>query len=183
MLVNDAGQGQYGKFVETDIQRELEMVRLNIMAYLVLTKLFLKEMVERNSGKILQLSSIGGIMPGPLQSVYHATKAFIHSQSEALAVELKDTNVTITSLMPGPTDTDFFNKAEMEHTRMVQEMPLGDPAKVAKHGYDALMKGETKVIPGVKNKVQAGMTNVLPDKTVAEYMNKQMQPSDKKKEE
>ncbi len=183
VLVNDAAQGQYGKFVETDIQRELEIVRLNIMGYLVLTKLFLKEMVERNNGKILQVSSIGAKMPGPLQSVYHATKAFIQSHAEALAVELKDTGVTITSLMPGPTDTDFFNKAEMEHTVMVQEMPLGDPAKVARYGYDALMSGEAKVIPGIKNKMQVGMANVLPDKTVSEYINKQMQPSDKKKEE
>lgn len=92
-------------------------------------------------------------------------------------------DVTITSLMPGPTDTDFFHKAGREHTTMVQEISLDEPAKVARHGYDALIKGETKVIPGIKNKLQAGMANLLPDKTVAKYINKQMQPSAKKKEE
>lgn len=181
VLVNDAGQGQYGKFVETDIQRELEIVRLNIIGYLVLTKMFLKEMVSRNEGKILQVASIGAKMPGPLQSVYHATKAFIHSHTEALIEELKDTNITVTSLMPGPTATDFFNKADMEHTVMVQEMPLGNPAKVAKDGYDALMNGDAKAIPGLKNKMHVGMANALPDETVAGYINKQMQPSDKAK--
>src|SRR5207253_8106475 len=101
VLVNDAAQGQYGKFVETDIQRELEMVRLNIIGYLVLTKQFLKEMVARNEGKILQVASIGGKLPGPMQCVYHATKAFIISHTDALVNELKDTNVTITALLPG----------------------------------------------------------------------------------
>src|SRR5919205_1671843 len=114
VLVNDAAQGQYGLFVETDIQRELEIIQLNIVAYLVLTKLFLKDMVARKSGKILQVASIGGELPGPMQSVYHATKAFILSHAEALANELKDTGVTITALLPGPTETDFFNKADME---------------------------------------------------------------------
>ena len=181
VLVNNAAQGQYGKFAETDLQRELEIIRLNIVGYLVLTKLFLKEMVAHDEGKILQVSSIGAKLPGPMQSVDHATKAFIHSHAEALAVELQDTNVTITSLLPGPTDTDFFNKAEMEHTKMVQDMPLGDPAKVAKDGYDALMSGDTKAISGTKNKIQVGMSNVVPDEAVSKYVNKQMQPSDKAK--
>ena len=179
VLVNDAAQGQYGKFVETDIQRELEMIRLNIMGYLVLTKLFLKEMVARNEGKILQVASIGGKLPGPMQSVYHATKAFIVSHSDALVNELKDTNVTITSLLPGPTDTDFFNKAGMEQTKMVQEGSLSDPAKVAKDGYDALMSGDDSVISGFKNKIQVATANVLPDSIAAKQVEKQMQPSDK----
>jgi short-subunit dehydrogenase len=182
ILVNDAAQGQYGKFVETDIQRELELVRLNIMGYLVLTKLFLKEMVARNSGKILQVSSIGAAMPAPLQSVYHATKAFINSHGEAVRYELRETNVNLTILMPGPTDTDFFNKAEAENTVVVQDMPLDDPAKVAKDGYEALMKGKDKVIHGLRNKAQVAMANMLPDETVAGMINKQMQPSDKKEE-
>jgi short-subunit dehydrogenase len=179
VLVNNAAQGQYGKFVETDLQRELEIVRLNIMGYLVLTKLFLKEMMDRNNGKILQVASIGGKLPGPLQSVYHATKAFVVSHTDALANELKDSGVSITALLPGPTDTDFFNKAEMTDTKMVQEGSLSDPAKVAKDGYKALMKGEESVISGLKNKIQVGMANVLPDAVAAKMVEKQMQPADK----
>jgi len=181
VLVNDAAQGQYGKFVETDIQRELEMVRLNIIGYLVLTKMFLKEMVARNEGKILQVASIGGKLPGSMQSVYHATKAFIVSHTDALVNELKDTGVTITALLPGPTDTDFFNKAGMEDTVMVQETSLSDPAKVAKDGYEALMSGDDSVISGMKNKIQVGMANVLPDSVSAKMVEKQMEPSDKEK--
>jgi short-subunit dehydrogenase len=181
VLVNDAAQGQYGKFVETDIQRELEMVRLNIVGYLVLTKMFLKEMVARNEGKILQVASIGGKLPGPMQSVYHATKAFIVSHTDALVNELKDTGVTITSLLPGPTDTDFFNKAGMTDTKMVQEGSMSDPAKVAKDGYEALMKGDDSVISGLKNKIQVAMADVLPDSVAAKQVEKQMQPSEKGK--
>jgi short-subunit dehydrogenase len=177
VLVNNAAQGQYGKFVETDIQRELEMIRLNIVGYLVLTKMFLKEMVIRNDGKILQVASIGGKLPGPMQSVYHATKAFIVSHTDAVVNELKDTGVTITALLPGPTDTDFFNKADMEDTKMVQEGSLSDPAKVAKDGYDALMNGDASVISGLKNKIQVGMANILPDNVAAKQVEKQMEPS------
>lgn len=179
VLVNDAAQGQYGKFVETDIHRELEIVRLNVLSYLVLTKLFLKEMVSRNEGKILQVASIAGKIPGPLQSVYHATKAFIVSHTDALVNELKDTGVTITSLLPGATDTNFFEKAQMEHTKLVQEGSLSDPAKVAKDGYEALMKGDYFVISGLKNKIQVAMADVLPDSVAAKQIEKQMQPSDK----
>lgn len=180
VLVNDAAQGQYGKFVETGIQRELEMIRLNIMGYLILTKLFLKEMVARNDGKILQVASIGGKLPGPMQSVYHATKAFIVSHSDALVNELKETGVTITSLLPGPTNTDFFNKAGMENTKMVQEGSLGDAEKVAKDGYEALMNGNGSVISGMKNKVQVAMADVLPHSIAAKMVEKQMEPSTKK---
>lgn len=179
VLVNDAGQGQYGKFVDTDIQRELEIVRLNIDGYLILTKLFLKEMVGRNEGKILQVASIGSKLPGVMQSVYHATKAFILSHTEALVNELKDTSVTITALMPGPTDTDFFRKAEMENTKMVQESGVSDPAKVAQDGYEALMSGESKIISGFKNKVQVAMTNVMTDNAAAKMVEKLMEPSEK----
>ena len=98
VLVNNAGQGQYGEFIHTDINRELEIIQLNIGAYVVLTKLFLKEMVSRGEGKILNVSSIGSKLPGPFQSVYHATKAFVHSFSESVRSEVKDKGITITSL-------------------------------------------------------------------------------------
>ncbi|MDQ3292309.1 MAG: SDR family oxidoreductase [Bacteroidota bacterium] len=179
VLVNNAGQGQYGEFVDTDIHRELEIVDLNIGAYLVLTKCFLKEMVARNEGKILMVSSIGGELPGPLQSVYHATKAFVTSFTEAIQNEIKETNITITKLLPGVTDTDFFNKAEMTEAKMVKEGSKADPAEVAKDGYEALMAGKLEIISGLKNKAMVAASKVMPDSMVAENLHQQAKPSEK----
>lgn len=181
VLVNDAGQGLYGEFKDTDLDRELDIIQLNIGATVILTKCFLKEMVARNEGKILQVSSIGGKLPGPWQSVYHATKAFVLSFSESLHAELKDTNVTVTALLPGVTDTDFFNKADMEESKMVQESSMSDPAKVAQDGYDALMSGDNKVISGLKNKAMVGMNAIMPDSAVASTMYEQAKPVDQDK--
>ncbi|WP_210490132.1 SDR family NAD(P)-dependent oxidoreductase [Rufibacter aurantiacus] len=178
VLVNNAGQGQYGEFVDTDINRELDIVQLNIGAYLTFTKLYLKEMVARNEGKILMVSSIGGEMPGPLQSVYHATKAFVTSFSEAVQDEIKETNVTLTKLLPGPTDTEFFHKADMEESKMVKEQDLDDPAKVAKDGYEALMAGKLEVISGMRSKMMVGATKLMPDNMVAATMHKMSKPSE-----
>jgi short-subunit dehydrogenase len=178
VLVNDAGQGQYGKFVDTDIQRELDIIQLNVVAYTILTKLFLQDMVARNQGKILNVSSIAGELPGPWQAVYHGTKAYVTSFSEAIRSEIKDTGVTITLLLPGATETDFFNKADMQTSKMVQEGDLADPAKVAKDGYDALMEGKDKVVSGFKNKVMVAASNLMPDSMVADQMNKQAAPVD-----
>jgi len=178
-LVNDAGQGQYGQFINNDINRELDIIQLNIGAYVVLTKFFLQEMVARNEGKILQVSSIGGELPGPLQAVYHGTKAFVTSFTEAIRAENKDTNITITALLPGVTDTDFFDKADMEDSKLVQEGSKADPAKVAKDGYEALLAGKDKIISGFKNKAQVAMSNLMPDDMVANNMLKQGEPVNK----
>jgi short-subunit dehydrogenase len=159
VLVNDAGQGLYGEFKDTDLERELAIIDLNIGATVILTKHFLQKMVERNDGKILNLASIASKLPGPYQSVYHATKAFILSFSEALRSELSETNITITALMPGVTDTDFFRKADMLDSKAVQDKDsMADAAEVAKDGYDALMEGRDKVISGFKNKAQVAAT-------------------------
>jgi short-subunit dehydrogenase len=179
VLVNDAGQGYYGEFTDTDIYRELDIIQLNIGSLIILTKHFLKEMVQRQDGKILNLSSIAGKVPGPFQSVYHGTKAFVQSFTEAIRAEVKDKGVTITALLPGATDTDFFNKADMQDSKIVQEGKLDDPAKVAKDGFDALMSGDDKVVSGFKNKMQVGMSNIMPDDMVAEKMYKQQEPVDK----
>lgn len=176
ILVNNAGQGVYGEFVDTELDRELAIVQLNINACIVLTKYVLKDMVARNSGKILNVSSIAGKVPGPYQAVYHGTKAFVHFFSEAVRNEIKDTSVTITSLLPGATDTDFFNKADMEVSKIVQEGDLADPADVAKDGYNALMEGKDKVISGFKNKVQIAMSNMMPDSQATDNMGKQQEP-------
>jgi short-subunit dehydrogenase len=175
VLVNDAGQGQYGLFVEQDLTRLHEIIQLNVVSLTTLTHVFLKDMVARNEGRILQLASIASQLPGPWQAVYHATKAYVLSLTEALIVELKDTGVTLTALQPGATDTDFFNKAEMQDSKIL-DSNLSDPAKVAKDGFEALMKGDDKVVSGLKNKVMVGMSNVMPESMVAEQMDKMQQP-------
>lgn len=175
ILVNDAGQGQFGLFVEQDINRYLEIIQLNVCALTVLTHAFLKDMVARDEGKILQLASIASELPGPWQAVYHATKAYVLHLTEALVNELKDTNVTITALQPGATDTDFFNKADMQDSKIL-DTKLSDPADVAKDGYEALMQGKDKIVSGMKNKFMVGISNIMPDTTVAEQMNKLQQP-------
>jgi uncharacterized protein len=177
VLVNDAGQGQYGLFVDQDIRRLLDIIQLNISSLTVLTHLFLKDMVARNEGKILQLASIASELPGPWQAVYHATKAYVLSFTEALVRELKDSAVTMTALQPGATDTDFFNKADMQESKIL-DSKLSDPAKVAKDGFEALMSGDDKIVSGFKNKAMTTMANVMPDKAVAAQMDKMQGPRD-----
>ena len=180
VLVNDAGQGQFGLFTDQDIHRLLDIIQLNISSLTVLTHLFLKDMVARNEGKILQLGSIASQLPGPWQAVYHATKAYVLSFTEALISELKDSAVTLTVLQPGATDTDFFHKADMEDSKIL-DTKLQDPVKVAKDGYEALMTGDDKVISGIKNKVMVGMSNIMPESAVADQMNKMQQPREEAK--
>lgn len=179
ILVNDAGQGVYGPLTETDLRRQLQIIQLNIHSLTVLTYLFLKDMVARNEGKILQLGSIVSEVPAPLQSVYGGTKAYVLSFSEAIRNEVKGTNVTVTVLQPGATDTDFFNKAGAQHSKIVEDRSkLADPADVAMDGYKALMAGDDKVVSGFKNKIQAIMGNIIPDTLLAEQMRKQSEETD-----
>jgi len=172
ILVNDAGQGVYGKFAETDLQSELDIIQLNVSSLVVLTKLFLKDMIARKEGKILQLASMVSRISSPLMAVYAGTKAFVFNFTQSLINEVEGTGVTITALQPGATDTDFFNKAGAENSKVVQDGELGDPADVAKDGYDAMMAGESKIVSGMKNKVQAAMANLTPDQVLAAQMRK-----------
>jgi len=181
VLVNDAGQGVYGKFTDNELERELDIIQLNISSLVTLTKLFLKDMVSRGSGRILNVASVAGKAPGPYQAVYHGTKAFVHSFNEAIRNELKDTGVSVTSLLPGATDTDFFNKADMLESKIVQQGDLADPAVVAKDGYEALLAGKDMVVSGFKNKVQVALGNVTPDSMQAAQMEKVQEPADNKK--
>lgn len=174
VLVNNAGIGLHGFFHETDIEKELEIIQLNITSLTHLTKLFLRDMKARNEGKILNLGSVVSFMPSPLMAVYGATKAYVLSFSEALANELKDTNITVTALCPGASNTYFFKRADAEHTRAANG-PLSEPAEVARDGYEALMKGETKIVSGLMNKMQTGATNVLPDSAMASTMRYMME--------
>ncbi len=176
ILVNNAGQGVYGPFKDTDIQRELNIIQLNIASLVVLTKLYVQDMLRTGGGRVLNLSSIASKVPGPYQSVYHGTKAFVQSFTEAVNNEVKDLNVTLTALLPGATDTDFFNKADMQQAKIVQEGKLADPAKVAEDGYKALMEGDDMIVSGFKNKLQVAMSNITPDAMAAENMRKQQEP-------
>lgn len=180
ILVNDAGQGLYGLFAETDINRELSIIQLNIASLVVLTKLFLRDMLQAGEGKILNLSSIASKTPGPWQSVYHGTKAFVQSFTEAIRSEVTDKGIVVTALLPGATNTDFFNKAGMQDAKIVQEGKLDDPAKVARDGYEALMAGKDSVVSGLKNKMMVAMSNLMPDSTDANNMKKQQAPAEKR---
>jgi short-subunit dehydrogenase len=140
-------------------------------------------MVARNEGKILQLASTASLAPLPLMSVYSGTKAFVYAFTQALINELKDSNVSMTALIPGASDTDFFNKANAQNTMIYNDTKLSDPAKVAKDGYTALMKGKSKIISGGKNKIQVAMANVLPEKAVTKGTRKFMDEKKKDKKE
>lgn len=161
-LVNNAGVGQKEKFHESGIEKDLTIIHLNIEALIRLTKLFVKDMIARGDGKILNLGSVAGFQPGPLLAVYHASKAFVVSFSESLAKELEDTGVSVTVLCPGPTDTQFFKRADMENARILEDGIVMEPEKVAKIGFDALMNEERVVIPGMSNKILTFTRRLIP---------------------
>ncbi len=174
-LVNNAGVGQNGLFVDNEMRKELDVMILNMVSVMQLTKLFMREMVLKGEGKILQVSSIAGIVPTPRLAVYSATKAFVHFFTEALQEELKGTGVTMTGLYPGASDTEFFERAHGEDTRMYQDAPLYTAEEVAIAGYEALMEGKKRAVPGLMNKIQAASRNVMPDSLLAKAMNKLME--------
>jgi uncharacterized protein len=185
ILVNNAGHGQKGKFWEIPIERHLSIVRLNIEAVLRMTSLFLPPMLQRGRGRILNTASIAGFEPGPLLAVYHATKAFVLSWSEALTTELQDTPIEVTTLCPGPTDTDFFPKADLEESRGFQEANLMAPQDVAKAGYEALMAGERLIVPGAANKALVFSRRFMSDSMQAKMNEKLYEdaPPEKRKRE
>ena len=167
VLCVNAGIGLGGPFVETDLKTELQMIDLNVRGAVQLTKLVLKDMVARDSGKLLFTSSISATMPDPFEAVYGSTKVFLRWFGEALRNELKDTGISVTVLMPSMIETNFFHRADMDDTRAGQANK-DDPAVVAKAGFDALMAGNDKVVPTIKNKVMAAIAVALPDKAAAQ---------------
>lgn len=167
ILVNNAGQGKKGKAWEIPLEEDLSMVRLNVEAILRLTKVFLPPMVERGRGRILNTASVAGFEPGPGYAVYAATKAFVLSYSESLATELEGTGVTVTALCPGPTDTDFFPKADMLRTRAFQQAQLMAPQEVAEAAYKALMAADRVIVPGMANKAMVFARRFLPESVQA----------------
>jgi short-subunit dehydrogenase len=173
----NAGIGVSGDFArQTDLSDELRLVTLNVTSSVHLAKRVLQDMVPGNTGKILFTSSIAAMMPGPHEATYAASKAFLLSFSEAIRHELRDTGITITALMPGPTDTEFFERAGLEDTKLGSS-DKDDPADVARQGFEALMAGRDKVVAGsLKNKVQASAGKVMPQTTGAKMHGSMSEP-------
>ncbi|MEU0881509.1 SDR family NAD(P)-dependent oxidoreductase [Lentzea sp. NPDC005914] len=177
VLAVNAGVGVGGDFVrDTSLDDNLEIVDLNVRSSVHLAHRLISDMVDRKEGKVLFTSSIAATAPGPFHSVYAASKAFLASFAQGLREELRDTGVSVTTLMPGPTDTEFFERAGMQDTK-VATGEKDDPAQVAQQGFDALMKGDDHVVAGsVKNKVQAIAGKVAPDTVKAKMMRTMTEP-------
>ena len=162
VLINNAGFGLYGFFAETNWKREAAMLNLHIMTTTHLTKLLLKGMVERGSGKILNMSSLAAFQPGPLMSIYYASKSYILSFSEAIANELKGTGVTLTVLCPGQTKTSFQEVVSEGTSENKIGFNIASPDEVAKYGYKAMLKGKSIAIPGTFNKFLSLLPRIMP---------------------
>ncbi len=171
-LINNAGFGGIGKFHERDWAKDEAMINLNVMALTALTRLFLPDFVKRNSGKILNVSSTASLIPGPLQAVYYATKAYVTSFSNAIAEELHDTGVTVTALLPGATETEFGKISGMDKTSMFQS--TASARKVAEDGYKAMMKGELNKISGLSfgQKMMMAFVPLTPTKMILKQVRK-----------
>ncbi|MBU2939684.1 SDR family oxidoreductase [Lacinutrix sp. C3R15] len=172
VLVNNAGFGLFGNFYETNWQRESAMLHVHVMTTTHLTKLVLKGMVARNSGKILNMSSLAAFQPGPLMSIYYASKGYMLSFSEAIACELKDTEVTVTALCPGPTKTAFQETVSEDAKENKITFNMASAKEVAAYGYKAMLKGKPVAIPGVFNKFLATLPRLMPRKVAANIVRK-----------
>lgn len=179
MLVNNAGFATYGLFSETNRETELQMMQVNIVCLTHLTKLFLSDMLKQREGKILNIASTAAFQPGSLMAVYYATKAYVLSFSEAIANELQGTGVTVTALCPGPTESGFQKRADMEQSKLVSDQKIMDAETVAKIGYRGLMNNQTVVIPGLKNQLLAQSVRVTPRKMVTKIVRKMQEKEDK----
>jgi len=171
-LVNNAAFGTSGFFTDTDLQKEIEMINLNITALTYLSKVYAREMKQRGSGKILNVSSTAAFQPGPLMAVYYATKAYVQSLSEALANELKGTGVTVTALCPGPTISGFQSAANINNVRLVKGRKLPTSAEVALFGYNSMMNGKTVAVHGLMNKIVVQIVRFVPRKLITSVIRK-----------
>jgi hypothetical protein len=166
ILINDAGFGLRGRFAATDWDVEARMLQVNIAALVQLTKLFLPAMIRRGAGRIMNVGSTAGFVPGPDMAVYYASKAFVLSFSEALAVELEGTGVTVTDLCPGPTRTEFGEVAGAGNTALFRGATMS-AADVAREGYEAMMRGRTVAIAGARNRWAMWGAHLLPRARIA----------------
>jgi hypothetical protein len=166
-LVNNAGFGLGGEFADTDIEKELDMIQVNVAAVVHLTKLFLPAMIRRKEGRIMNVGSTASFYPGPHSSIYYATKAFVLSFSEAIAEELRNTGVTVTALCPGPTHTEFSERAGTTTSRLFTQSAVATAEDVARFGYAAMMRGQRVAIPGMGNKLLIQGGRVAPRRLVS----------------
>lgn len=164
ILVNNAGYATFGKFYDLDIEKELNMIQLNVVTLVHLTKLFLDDMIKYNEGKILNVASTAAFQPGPLMANYYASKAYVLSFSEALNEELKDRNISISALCPGATSTGFVKRANMEKSKLFHALKPMHPQKVAEIAYNGLMNKKQVIIPGFRNKLLAFSIRFTPRK-------------------
>jgi len=173
-LINNAGFGGLGKFNERDLEKDLQMINLNISVLTALTHYFLQDFVKNNEGKILNVSSTASLMPGPLQAVYYATKAYVTFFSNAIAEELHDTSITVTNLMPGATETEFGKVSGMDKTKMFKKPVTA--RSVAEDGYNGMLKGKLDVISGLNfsQKLMTAMIPLTPKKMILKQI-RQMQ--------
>jgi uncharacterized protein len=172
----NAGVGVGGEFAETDLKEELNLINLNVVSSVHLAKRAVRDMLRLGKGRILFTSSIAALMPGPFEAVYAASKTFVRSFAEGLRNELKDTGVTVTTIMPGPTDTNFFHQAGMDDTKAGSDQK-DDPAVVARQGFEALMEGKDEIVAGsLKTKIQGNISKVLPTPLNAELHRKLTEP-------
>ncbi len=171
-LINNAGFGDFEEFHKSDLNKALEMIDLNIKSLTILSKLYLDGMLERKSGKIMQLASTASFQPGPLMAVYYATKHYVLAFSEAIAEELKDSGVTVTALCPGPTASGFQNASDLGDSKLVKDKKLPTSAVVAKYGYKAMMKGRRVAIHGFQNKLMAFSVRFTPRSWVTALVKK-----------
>jgi hypothetical protein len=171
-LINNAGFGDFGMFVETEWNKELQMINLNITTLTQFTKLYLQDMVKRGSGKIMNVASTAAFQSGPTMAVYYATKAYVLSFSEAVDNEVRDKGVTVTTLCPGATESGFQASAQMEESRLVKGRKLPTSEEVAKYGYKAMMKGNTVAIHGMMNWILATSVRFMPRALVVKITRK-----------
>jgi uncharacterized protein len=171
-LVNNAGLGLGGPFIETDLKTELEMIQVNVVALTQLTKLLLPPMVARGGGRILNVASTAAFQPGPFMAVYYATKAYVLSFSEAIADELRDSGVTVTALCPGPTETGFAAAAQMADSPLFKMTKPARSDAVARAGYEGMKRGKRIVIPGLRNKIMAQSVRISPRRMVTMIVRK-----------
>lgn len=174
-LLANAGRGLGRAFLDQDFAKAKFVIDTNITGTVYLIHRIGNDMRRRNAGRILITGSIAGFIPGSFQAVYNGTKAFLNSFSFALREELKDTKVTVTCLMPGATETEFFRRADMLDTD-VGTAEKDDPAKVASNGFDAMMSGEGDVVSGIKNKLRSAAANITPASVLASQHRKMAEP-------
>jgi uncharacterized protein len=165
-LVNNAGFGKYGSFADSDLMDQLAMLELNIVSLTKLTRLFLPGMLARKSGRVMNVASTAAFVSGPFMAVYYASKAYVLSFSEAISDELAGTGVTVTAFCPGPTATEFQNRAGVAYSKLFQRNVMTSAA-AARIGYDAMMQGRRRVVAGMKNKLTAFGTRLIPRKTAS----------------